>query len=80
MITWGEVLVTAMPIPDRRETISTGSVQAEPGPLPSQHRCVGSIETEQFSARQGVKEVKASFWTRQSCEPVAAEIQWGPGS
>lgn len=80
MITWGEVLITATPLPGREETIPTGSVEAEPGPLPSQRRCVGSVKTEQFSARWGVKEMKASFWSQQGCEPVAGEIQWSPGS
>lgn len=50
-----------MLVPGREETISTGSVLAEPGPLPSQRRCVGSIKTEYFSAGWDVKEVKASF-------------------
>jgi len=49
MITWGEVLITAVPVPGREETISTGSVQAEPVPLPSQCRCMGSNKTEVFS-------------------------------
>lgn len=59
MITRGEVLITG-----REETISTGSVQAEPGPpLSSQCRCVGSTKTEQFSARWSVKEMETLFWT-----------------
>lgn len=61
MITWGEVLITDTLVPGREETISTGSVLAEPGPLPSQHRCVDSIKTEHFSAGWDIKEVKASF-------------------
>lgn len=80
MMTWGEVLITAILVPGTEETISTGSIQAEPGPLPSQRRCVGSVKTEQFSGRLCVKEMKASFWSQQGCEPVAEEVQWGPGS
>lgn len=35
---------------------------------------------QQFSARWGVKEVKASFWSQEGFELVAGELQWGPGS
>lgn len=54
-------------------------MQAEPGPVPFQHSCMSSMQTEQFGARQGVKELKASFYCQQGSEPVAGGAQGGPG-
>lgn len=36
---------------------------------------MGSMKTEQFWARQGVKELKTSFYSQQGTEPVAGEVQ-----